>query len=98
MDSLPDFVRPCSLSFQVALQVFRKAGLRDPDRPRQRYFCEVVAVKAGDVGVIRCCQRVLRLHHFDVVRDSRAEPVARLPQRFRSERNRAFLHSDFLRG
>src|SRR5271170_4487463 len=91
---MPDFVRPFSFSFQV----LGKAGFRDPDRPGQRYFCEVVAVKAGDVCVIRCCERVLRLNNFYIVRNSRTEPIARLLQRLSSELDSAFLDRDLLRG
>ena len=92
MDSLPDFVQPWSFSFQIAFQVLREAGLGDSGRPCEGNFCEVVAVReAGDVGVIRGGERILRLHNFNIVGNSRAEPVAGLPQRLGGERYRAFL-------
>ena len=93
VDSVLDFVQPCSLS----LQVLPQTGLGDADCSSQRNFGQVVAVQAGDIRVIGGRQRVLGLHHFDVVCNSRAEPVARLLQSLVRQRYRAFFHRDFLR-
>lgn len=56
------------------------AGPCDAEGARQGKFREIVVVHAGDVLVVRACERLLGLHHFDAIGHTGAEAILRMRQ------------------
>src|SRR5580692_4042435 len=59
----------------LSFQIQRVVRFRDTYCSRQRDFCGVIEVEAGDIRVISIRERFLSLNDFDGVRDSRGEAI-----------------------
>jgi hypothetical protein len=62
----------------LEIQISRHAFLSHPQRRGEGYFSGVVSGQARDIVFIGSRQKLLRLHHFDVIRHPGAESVPRL--------------------
>src|SRR6202049_2763922 len=70
----------CSIQLLIAFQILFDAMLRVADSVGQFDFREVVGVKTLNVTFMSAGNRLLRLHHFQIVGDPCGETILRLSE------------------
>src|ERR1700719_5402721 len=78
---------PCSVSFEI----FLDALFREAESASQGNFCKIIAVKTRNVLFVGASDRLLRLHHFHRIGDTRGQNIARFKQSLRPPVNVALL-------
>src|ERR1700722_4629881 len=76
----------------MSLEIFLDALFCDAESASQGNFCKIIAVETRNVLFVGASDRLLRLHHFHRIGDTRAETIARLKQSLFRQVNVASRH------